>query len=176
MVKTTLFLSILLVAIAVVIYLRRLQKLYLKQYQELFSIWRQIESALETRHSLAEAMVGTAAAYEDFEKETLESVQRALRRVADSEGLSSRFIAEKNLTQALMIFKAVSASYPDFQTNRSVLEYRKQLLSLESRTENLRRAYNKCVTEIDRLNQSFMQRVIAKFFGLVPVSELEPFI
>ena len=124
-----------------------------------------VDAALTRRFDLVPSLVATVRGYAQHEHDTLESVIKMRRQVADTSGIEDRIKAENALTATLSRLFALQEKYPDLQASANFLSLQETLTKIEDDLQKARQRYNKVACVYNNACETFPALIVAKSMG-----------
>ncbi len=146
--------------------------------------YAQIDVQLKRRYDLIPNLVETAKSFMSHERETLEAViqarntaqqanQKAAQNPGDANAVKNLMGAEAALTGSMGKFFALSESYPELKSDKTMTNLMEELTSTENRIAFARQAFNDAVTKYNTGREQFPAVVFAGAMGFQPAMLFE---
>lgn len=146
--------------------------------------YAQIDVQLKRRYDLIPNLVETAKSFMSHERETLEAViqarntaqqanQKAAQNPGDAQAVKNLMGAEAALTGSMGKFFALSESYPELKSDKTMTNLMEELTSTENRIAFARQAFNDAVTKYNTGRETFPAVVFAGAMGFQPAMLFE---
>ncbi|HMR47074.1 MAG TPA: LemA family protein [Bacteroidia bacterium] len=130
--------------------------------------WSGIGAFLQQRLDAIPNLVEIVKGYAGHENKTLTDVIRARNESISALTPEAQVEAAKNLSAAMLNFKALAENYPDLKANQNFIRLQEQLADLEEKINQNRRYYNGTVREYNQSIAVFPKNIVAGMFGFKP--------
>lgn len=127
--------------------------------------WSGIGAFLQQRLDVIPNLVEIVKGYAGHENKTLTDVVRARNESITALTPEAQIEAAKNMSAAMINFKALAENYPELKANLNFLKLQEQLARLEEQINQSRRYYNGTVREYNQSIAVFPKNVIAAMFS-----------
>lgn len=138
--------------------------------------YAQIDVQLKRRYDLIPNLVETAKSFMSHERETLEAViqarngaqqanQKAAQNPGDPQAVKNLMGAEAALTGSMGKLFALSESYPELKSDKTMTNLMEELTSTENKIAFARQAFNDAVTKYNTGRETFPAVMFAGALG-----------
>lgn len=125
----------------------------------------QINVQLKRRADLIPNLIETVKSYARHEKSIIKSVNEARKALVQSNNLSSKIEADKNLESALGKLFAIAENYPNLKANENFMELQRELSSTEDKVAYSRQFYNDSILVYNNLCKTLPGKIFASLYG-----------
>ena len=127
--------------------------------------WSGIGAFLQQRLDAIPNLVEIVKGYAGHENKTLTDVIRARNESISALTPEAQVEAAKNLSAAMLNFKALAENYPDLKANQNFLQLQEELSDIENKLAASRRFFNAATAEYNNAVESFPGNLVARNFG-----------
>ena len=139
--------------------------LLVKDRNQVFSAWSDIDVQLKRRHELIPQLVTTVKAYADFEKATMTAVTELRSRSQAEYHLPQKSAIEMAMGSAIGQLMVIAEDYPDLKADGNFRQLQTELTEIEDHVQYARRFYNGAVRIFNTRIESFPNFIIARLFN-----------
>jgi len=134
------------------------------------NVFASLDAMLKKRWDLLPNLVSAVKGYMAHERELLEQVTLARRRVEKQAMATNESVVTDNLvTEAVGRFFATVERYPELKASDNVLHLQRALTELEEQISAARRAYNAAVNDYNNAVEMFPTSLVARMMRYAPM-------
>ena len=174
MTKKVIYLAVLAVVAALVLWVISGYNAMVVAEENVESAWSHVENEYQRRADAVPQLVSTVGAYAKHESATLQGVMDARAKAtqitidpanATPDQLAAFQNAQGELSQALGRLMAVSEAYPELKADKGFLTLQSQIEGNENRCTVARDLYNEQAREFNQMVRMFPRNIIAGMLG-----------
>jgi LemA protein len=127
--------------------------------------WADIDVQLQRRYDLVPQLAAAVTGYAEHERSTLAAISALRVRAQQGASIAQRGELESGLTMQITRLLALQESYPALKASENFLQLQRDLVAIEDRLQDARRAYNDCVREYNTQIEQFPDVLLSRPFG-----------